>query len=68
MLPLVRFAFGWPSIGTVFQVRSTVPSHDGCDERNSILTIDAQGHIDLLVVTTRVEAVADLNPASAFPF
>ena len=27
MLPLVRFAFGWPSIGTVFQVRSTVPSH-----------------------------------------
>jgi hypothetical protein len=37
-------------------------TRDGCDERNS------KGHIYLLVVTTRVEAAADLNPAAAFPF
>jgi len=36
----------------------------GCDERNSILTTEAQGHIDLL--WSRVEAVADLKPAAAF--
>jgi len=53
--------------------KDTQPAHgwlrtrDGCVERNSILTIEGQGHFDLLVVTTRVEAVADLNPAAAFP-
>ena len=45
------------------------PTHMGrsCETaaKNSTLTIEARGHIDLLVVTTRVEAVAG-QPSGGF--